>query len=159
VGDVLGHAKNRRKSALGRGVRSCLDRFLVFPAGFPKVHMKINKPGKGLLPLGINGRTTILANGRIDLNDLSILIKISAELLFSPSAFTIFAFFDQKEHIHSLFTLSSQQKIQNSHSHGNAVGDLLEDYRLRAVGPPAAAISIPRFVGPGCMTSAPGWPS
>ena len=47
------------------------------------------------------------------------------------------------------------KKVQQRHPDGDAVRDLLLDDRLGAVGD-VGAISTPSFIGPGCITSAPG---
>ena len=51
---------------------------------------------------------------------------------------------------------STGQQVQDRHADGHAVGHLIEDDR---VGPSATsdAISTPRFIGPGCMTSTSGF--
>ena len=51
---------------------------------------------------------------------------------------------------------TAEQQEQHRHAHGDAVGDLVGDHRVRRASATSAAISTPRFIGPGCMTSASG---
>ena len=136
--------------------RAGLDRLAVLAAGFPEVHLDVDEPGRDDAALGVeHGRAgtrgeqrTDLGDDAVDDTDVGRSPLASSPTIRPPGMKTSSVRLRQS-------ASRAEQRPQHGHAHRDAVRDLFGDERARRVGD-LPAISIPRFIGPGCITSVSG---